>query len=76
MVADFFGRAQAGSLVGLLFRDGRLRGAQALSAGFIYDRTGSYGPAWVGSAALNVLALGLLAWAKPPRRLELSLKEA
>jgi len=47
-----------------------------LGAGFIYDRTGSYDPAWVASAALNVVALGLLAWARPPRRLELSLKEA
>ena len=77
MVADFFGRGHAGSLVGLLFA---LAGSMAawgpLAAAFIYDRTGSYGPAWVGSAALNLLALGLLAWARPPRRLELSLKEA
>ena len=77
IVADFFGRARAGSLVGLLFA---LAGSMAawgpLSAGLIYDRTGSYGPAWVSSAALNVVALGLLAWARPPRRLELSLKEA
>jgi OFA family oxalate/formate antiporter-like MFS transporter len=77
MVADFFGRGQAGSLVGILFAmAGSMAAWGPLSAGFIYDRTGSYGPAWVGSAALNVLALGLLAWARPPRRLELSLKEA
>jgi MFS transporter, OFA family, oxalate/formate antiporter len=77
MVADFFGRGRAGGLVGLLFAmAGSMAAWGPLSAGFIYDRTGSYGPAWVGSAALNVLALGLLAWARPPQRLELSLKEA
>jgi len=77
MVADFFGRGRAGGLVGLLFAmAGSMAAWGPLSAGFIYDRTGSYGPAWVGSAALNVVALGLLAWARPPRRLELSLKEA
>ena len=77
MVADFFGRKHAGGLVGLLFATaGSLAACGPLGAGFIYDRTGSYGPAWVGSAALNVVALGLLAWARPPRRLELSLKEA
>jgi MFS transporter, OFA family, oxalate/formate antiporter len=77
MVADFFGRGRAGSLVGLLFAmAGSMAAWGPLSAGFIYDRTGSYGPAWVSSAALNVVALGLLAWARPPRRLELSLKEA
>jgi MFS family permease len=77
IVADFFGREQAGSLVGLLFAmSGSMAALGPLGAGFIYDRTGSYGPAWVASAALNVVALGLLALARPPRRLELSLKEA
>jgi MFS family permease len=77
IVADFFGREQAGSLVGLLFAmSGSMAALGPLGAGFIYDRTGSYGPAWVASAALNVVALGLLAWARPPRRMELSLKEA
>jgi len=77
IIADFFGRARAGSLVGLLFAmSGSMAALGPLGAGFIYDRTGGYGPAWLGSAALNVVALGLLAWARPPRRLELSLKEA
>ena len=77
MIADFFGRARAGSLVGLLFAmAGSMAAFGPLSAGFIYDRTGGYGPAWIGSAALNVVALTLLAWARPPRRLELFLKEA
>jgi MFS family permease len=74
VVADFFGRGQAGSLVGLLFAlAGCLAALGPLGAGFLYDRTGSYGPAWMGSAALNVVALGLLPWARPPRRLEPSL---
>jgi len=74
VVADFFGRGQAGSLVGLLFAmAGSMAAWGPLGAGFIYDRTGSYGPAWVGSAALNVVALGLLRWARPPRSLEPSL---
>jgi MFS family permease len=77
IVADFFGRERAGSLVGLLFAmSGSMTALGPLGAGFIYDRTGGYGPAWAASAALNVVALGLLAWARPPRRLELSLKEA
>lgn len=71
LVADFFGRGQAGGLVGLLFATaGSMAAWGPLAAGFIYDRTGSYGPAWLGSAALNVMALGLLRWARPPRRLE------
>ena len=71
IVADFFGRKHAGGLVGLLFATaGSLAAFGPLGAGFIYDRTGSYGPAWMGSAALNVVALGLLRWARPPRRLE------
>jgi len=77
VVADFFGRERAGSLVGLLFAmAGSMAAWGPLGAGFVYDRTGSYGPAWVASAGLNLVALGLLALARPPRRLELSLKEA
>jgi MFS transporter, OFA family, oxalate/formate antiporter len=74
VVADFFGRGRAGSLVGLLFAmAGSMAAWGPLGAGFIYDRTGSYGSAWLGSAGLNVVALGLLRWARPPRRLEPSL---
>jgi len=78
VVADFFGRRHAGGLVGLMFAmSGSMSAWGPLGAGFIYDRTGSYGSAWMASAALNVAALGLLHWARPPRRLEhLSLEEA
>jgi MFS family permease len=67
IVTDFFGREDAGALVGLLFA---LAGSSAalgpVAAGWIFDRHGSYAPAWWGSAALNVAALAFLARARPP----------
>ena len=67
IVADFFGREDAGILVGLLFA---LAGSSAalgpVAAGWIFDRRGSYALAWWGSAALNVLALAFLVRARPP----------
>jgi OFA family oxalate/formate antiporter-like MFS transporter len=75
-VADFFGREQAGSLVGILFAmAGSMSGGGALGAGFIYDRTGSYDLAWWLAAALNVVALALLGLARPPRRTSLTRSE-
>jgi MFS transporter, OFA family, oxalate/formate antiporter len=66
-VVDYFGRAQAASLAGLLFA---LAGSMAawgpLAAGFIYDRAGSYQLAWWLGAGFNALALVLLAVARPP----------
>ncbi len=77
VVADFFGREQAGSLVGILFAmAGSMAAWGPLAAGFIYDRTGGYGLAWWLAAGLNVVALALLAAARPPSRRESSLKEA
>lgn len=68
MVGDFFGREQAGSLVGFLFA---LAGSMAawgpLAAGAIYDATGGYTLAFVVSAGFNGVALLLLALARPPR---------
>jgi MFS family permease len=67
LVADFFGREQAGSLVGALFALAGCASAWGpLAAGFIYDRSGSYALAWWLSAAFNALALAFLAWAQPP----------
>ncbi len=67
VVSDFFGREHSGSLVGVLFAlAAPLSAAGPLVAGWIYDRTGGYGPAWWLSAGFNVLALALLACARPP----------
>lgn len=68
IVGDFFGRGQAGSIVGFLFAlAGSMAGLGPLGAGAIYDRTGNYGLAFVLAAVLNVLALVLLVRARPPR---------
>ena len=67
MVADFFGRARAGSLVGVFFAAaGGTSALGPLAAGFIYDRDGTYGPALWMSAGCNVLALALLVFTRPP----------
>ncbi len=69
MVADFFGREHAGSLVGVLFATaGSMAAWGPMAAGWIYDHYGTYGPAWWLSAGFNALALGLLAFAHPPER--------
>ena len=67
MVADFFGREHAGSIVGVLFATaGGLTAWGPTAAGWIYDRYGSYDPAWWLSAGFNALALGVLVFARPP----------
>jgi MFS family permease len=67
IVGDFFGRGAAGALVGFLFM---LAGSMAawgpLGAGAIYDATGRYTTAFVLAAALNGVALALLAATRPP----------
>ena len=67
LVADFFGREHAGSLVGLLFATaGAIAAFGPLGAGFLYDRLGSYVVAWWLAAGFNALALVLLAFTHPP----------
>lgn len=69
IVADFFGRARAGSLVGIFFATaGAMSALGPLGAGWIYDRHATYGPALWMSAAFNTLALALLLFAHPPSR--------
>jgi MFS family permease len=69
IVGDFFGRGQAGTLVGFLFA---LAGSMAawgpLAAGAVYDATGSYRLAFWVAAALNVVAGLLLGMTRPPLR--------
>ena len=67
IVADFFGPAHAGSLVGLIFGiAGPTAALGPLLGGLVFDLTRSYAWAFGGAAALNVLALGLLAFARLP----------
>ena len=67
MVGDFFGRGAAGALVGFLFMvAGSMAAWGPLGAGAIYDATGSYTVAFVLAAALNGVALALLAATRPP----------
>jgi len=69
IVGDFFGRGQAGVLVGFLFAlAGAMAGWGPVIAGRIYDTTGSYDLTWVLGAALNVVAIALLSVVRPPRR--------
>lgn len=68
IVGDFFGRAEAGHVVGFLFAlAGSMAAVGPLGAGAIYDATGSYTGAFLLSAVCNALALALLALARPPR---------
>ena len=68
IVGDFFGRGQAGSLVGFLFAiAGSMAAWGPLIAGAIYDATHRYTLAFLLAAALNVLAVSLLLLCRPPR---------
>lgn len=68
VVGDLFGRAQAGALVGFLFAvAGAMAGWGPLIAGAIYDATGGYALTWGLAAAMNLVALVLLALSRPPR---------
>jgi MFS family permease len=71
VVGDFFGRAHAGTIVGFLFAvAGSMAAWGPVGAGAIYDAWGAYDLAFALAAACNLLALGLLALAHPPRRQE------
>jgi MFS family permease len=69
VVADFYGPAHAGSLVGLIFGiAGPPGGLGPLLGGWLFDLTGTYAWAFALGAALNAAAVGLLAAARPPGR--------
>ena len=69
IVGDFFGREQAGSIVGFVFMLAGSMGAWGtLGAGAIYDATGNYRVAFLLAALLNLVAIGLLLACRPPVR--------
>lgn len=60
-VADFFGRAAAGSIVGFLFMAaGSMAAWGPVAAGAVYDATGSYALAFDLSAGSNLIAAAVL----------------
>ena len=68
IVGDFFCRAQAGAIVGILFAlAGSMAGWGPLIAGALYDATGGYDLTWRLAAGMNVLAVALLGLSRPPR---------
>jgi MFS family permease len=69
VVADFYGPARAGSLVGVIFGVAGPPGALGpLVAGWLFDRTGTYAWAFALGGGLNLVALALLLAARPPDR--------
>jgi len=68
IVGDFFGREQAGTLVGVLFAmAGSMGGWGPVIAGAIHDAWGTYALAFALSAGFNILAMVLLLLCRPPR---------
>jgi OFA family oxalate/formate antiporter-like MFS transporter len=69
ILADFYGPTHAGTLVGFVVGvAGPPAALGPVMGGVIFDATGSYRWAFVAAAALNVLALGILALVRPPAR--------
>lgn len=67
VVGDFFGRLHAGSLAGFSFALGSLSSAIGpVVTGLIADRTGRYLVAFLCATVINLVALALLALARPP----------
>jgi MFS family permease len=69
IIADYFGRAHAGAIVGGMFTiAGPASGIGPVAAGAIRDATGSYAAAFIGAAALNMAAVLLALTVRPPDR--------
>jgi MFS family permease len=67
LIGDFFGRDQAGTIVGFVFAvAGGSTALGTIAAGRVYDASGSYALAFLGSAALNAIALALTAGLRAP----------
>ena len=68
LVGDFFGRANAGTLTGTIFALGGPAGALGpIVAGYIYDITRQYPLAFLLSALVNAVALGIFTLAREPK---------
>ena len=68
VIGDYFGRANAGALTGIIFALGGPAGALGpIVAGYIYDITREYSLAFLLSALVNALALGIFILAKEPK---------
>ena len=69
MVADLFGMASLGALIGAVQLGNALGGAIGpIIGGFIYDTTKSYVMAFIIGAALFYMAAALILSVKPPRK--------
>ena len=67
--AEYFGRENVGVIRGFVTPITLLLGATgAPVAGMIYDSIGSYSPVWWGSAALMLIAAGLMFTSHPPKQ--------
>ena len=67
LFGDLFGRAHAGAIVGYVFAvGGGSAAAGPYFAGVVFDTTGGYGLAFITCAVLNVIALALLFFLRPP----------
>lgn len=79
IIGDYFGRLQAASVIGAVFTIAGVSSAVGpLAAGYIYDLSRSYQPAFLLGALTNFLALILLFFSKPPlkkvRRVEFGVR--
>lgn len=67
LVGDYFGRASAGAIVGLIFAGaGGPAAAGPFLAGYLFDVTGSYRSSLLAGVAVNLAALALITRLRPP----------
>ena len=69
IIGDYFGRLRAASVIGLVFTIAGVASAIGpLAAGYIYDLSRSYQPAFILGALTNFLALILVFISRPPQK--------
>jgi MFS transporter, OFA family, oxalate/formate antiporter len=68
IITDFFGRAQAGALVGVLFAlAGSATAIGPVAAGLLHDALGTYRAAFILGAGISLVATLLLLACRPPQ---------